>query len=196
MNRVLYRFRFIYAFPFFILSLLMLSSCGSSKKAVSSTGALATMKSSVVIKKKVPPVTIDVKNVDAASLVKFSKTLIGVPYKYGSMNKEIGFDCSGFIYYVFNHFKIKVPRTSTAFTNAGTEIPIAKSKEGDLILFTSSDARSGIVGHMGIVTKTTADNVFFIHAASGGGRGVMISSLNSYFIPRFVKVIRIFNKIH
>lgn len=155
-------------------------------------GALSSIKSTVVIKNNVPAVYIDVKKVEAATLVNFAKTLQGVPYKYGSAKKENGFDCSGFINYVFNHFNIKVPRTSVAFTNAGVEVPIAQSKEGDLILFTGSDAKSGIVGHMGIVTKTTADNVFFIHAASGGGKGVLISSLNSYFIPRFVKVIRVF----
>lgn len=177
-----------------LLSLLFLmSACSSSKKTANNTaGTLASMKSSVIIKKKVPAIKIDTKNVSAGALVQFSKTLLGVPYKYGSMKKENGFDCSGFINYVFNHFNIKVPRTTVDFTNAGKEVLIEDSKEGDLILFTGSDAKSGVVGHMGIVTKTTQHDVFFIHAASGGGKGVMISSLNSYFIPRFVKVIRVF----
>lgn len=177
-----------------LLSLLFLmSACSSSKKSVSSTSrTLASMKSSVVIKKEVPAIKIDTKNVSAGAVVQFSKTLLGVPYKYGSMKKENGFDCSGFINYVFNHFNVKVPRTTVDFTNAGKEVPIKDSKEGDLILFTGSDAKSGVVGHMGIVTKNTQQDVFFIHAASGGGKGVMISSLNSYFIPRFVKVIRVF----
>lgn len=186
------QFRFIHPISIFITGMVLFSACSSSKKMARTTGALSSMRSTVVIKKNVSAVNIDVKKVDPESLVKFSKTLIGVPYKYGSTKKENGFDCSGFINYVFNHFDIKVPRTSVAFTNAGKEVPIANSKEGDLILFTGSDATSGVVGHMGIVTKTTPDTVFFIHAASGKGKGVMISSLNSYFIPRFVKVIRIF----
>lgn len=177
-----------------LLSLLFLmSACSSSKRsAINTTGTLASMMSPVVIKKKVPAIKIDTKNVSAVAVVQFSKTLLGVPYKYGSMKKENGFDCSGFINYVFNHFNVKVPRTTVDFTNAGKEVPIGDSKEGDLILFTGSDAKSGVVGHMGIVTKTTQHDVSFIHAASGGGKGVMISALNSYFIPRFVKVIRVF----
>lgn len=185
------RFRYIYSITFFLVFMLLFSACSSSKKSARTNGALSSMRSTIVIKKNVPAVNIDVKTVEPESLVNFSKTLIGVPYKYGSTKKENGFDCSGFIFYVFNHFNINVPRTSAAFTNAGKEVPISNSKEGDLILFTGSDAKSGVVGHMGIVTKTTSDNLFFIHAASGAGKGVMISSLNSYFIPRFVKVIRI-----
>ena len=176
-----------------MLSIFFLSACSSTKKSIiTKSGTLVSMKSTVEINSKVPVKNIDTKNTSATTVVKFSKTLIGVPYLYGSMKKENGFDCSGFINYVFNHFKINVPRTTVEFTNAGKEVPIAESREGDLILFTGSNAKSGVVGHMGIVTQTTPDNVFFIHAASGGGKGVMISSLNSYFIPRFVKVVRVF----
>lgn len=194
MEHLLRKYRSLPICSALLLSLLFLmSACSSSKKSASNTsGTLASMKSTVVIKKKVPAIKIDTKNVSADAVVQFSKTLLGVPYKYGSMKKENGFDCSGFINYVFNHFKVKVPRTTVDFTNAGKEVPIEDSKEGDLILFTGSDAKSGVVGHMGLVTKTTQHDVFFIHAASGGGKGVMISSLNSYFIPRFVKVIRVF----
>ena len=44
-------------------------------------------------------------------IVAFAKTLIGVPYKYCSMTHSGGFDCSGFVNYVFNHFIIVVPRS-------------------------------------------------------------------------------------
>jgi hypothetical protein len=43
---------------------------------------------------------------------------------------------------------------------------------------------------MGIVTSNKNGDVEFIHASSS--RGVMISGMNSYFVPRFVKVNRIF----
>jgi cell wall-associated NlpC family hydrolase len=108
------------------------------------------------------------------------------------MVKENGFDCSGFINYVFNHFKISVPRVSKDFTNAGQAVSTLESKRGDIILFTGSDPNSGVVGHMGIITRNDRGVLQFIHAASGKGGGVMISTMNSYFMPRFVKVIRIF----
>ncbi|RZJ78560.1 MAG: peptidoglycan endopeptidase [Chryseobacterium sp.] len=130
------------------------------------------------------------KNVDADELVVFAETLQGIPYKYGSADKAKGFDCSGFITYVFSHYKINVPRVSSDFTNAGKEVWIGESKRGDIILFTGSDMNSGVVGHMGIITGNQKGNLNFIHA---GSNGVAITGMNSYFVPRFVKVIRLFN---
>jgi cell wall-associated NlpC family hydrolase len=123
-------------------------------------------------------------------LVNFAKTLIGTPYLYASTNREKGFDCSGFITYVFNHFKITVPRSSVDFTNVGTPINIKNAVGGDLILFTGTDSTSTIVGHMGIVTENT-DSLRFIHSSSGKANGVTITALNKYYVKRFVKVIRI-----
>ncbi|HEY9341836.1 MAG TPA: NlpC/P60 family protein [Hanamia sp.] len=173
--------------------LIFITSCSTSRKSTAKpeVASSADIKSVVVIKKKVPARIINTKNISADEVVSFAETLLGVKYSYGSSVKEKGFDCSGFINYVFNHFKIPVPRISSDFTNAGKEIPITDSRRGDIILFTGSDARSGIVGHMGIITQNEKGNIEFIHAATS--RGVMISGMNSYFVPRFVKVNRIFN---
>lgn len=174
-----------------IISILILTGCSASRRTNKPETTNSTdIRSSVVIKKKVPERNIDTKNIAANDAVDFAKTLIGVKYKYGSMDKERGFDCSGFINYVFNHFHISVPRTSADFTNAGINIPIEYSKAGDIILFTGSDVKSGVVGHMGIITENNNGDVKFIHASESSG--VMISGMNSYFIPRFVKVNRIF----
>ncbi len=184
----------IFRILFFIGFVAMLQSCSSSRKTSNSNRSndINDIKSTVVIKNNPARRNIDVKNVQADELVDFAKTLVGVPYKYGSLKKENGFDCSGFVNYVFNHFKISVPRTTVDFTNAGKEIPFKESRPGDIILFTGSNASSGVVGHMGIITIHDKKNFRFIHAASGNGVGVIISEMNSYFIPRFVKVIRVF----
>lgn len=171
----------------------MLQSCASTKPAkapASQAIGAGELKSTVVIHKKVPARTIDVGSVSPDDVATYAETLVGIPYRFGSMKRENGFDCSGFINFVFNHFNIKVPRTSVEFTNAGKEIKPAFSKKGDLILFTGSDANSGEVGHMGIVLENKKHHFSFIHASTS--RGVMVSTLNSYFTPRFVKVIRIF----
>lgn len=125
-------------------------------------------------------------------IVNFAQTLTGVPYKYASSNPEEGFDCSGFITYVFKKFGIKVPRSSIDFTNRGVEVPLQKAKRGDLILFTGTDSSSRNVGHMGIITENT-DGLRFIHSSSGKANGVTISALNKYYQRRFVKVISIEN---
>jgi cell wall-associated NlpC family hydrolase len=93
---------------------------------------------------------------------------------------------------VFNHFKIKVPRTSENFTNAGKEVSIEDSKIGDIILFTGSDAKSAKVGHIGFITSNENGKITFIHASSGVGKKIMKSQMSAYFVLRFVKVIRVF----
>lgn len=175
-----------------ITFLLFLVGCSSSRKTAvkPETTKASDIRSSVIIKNKVAAHTINTKNISANEVVSFAETLKGVKYTYGSSVKEKGFDCSGFITYVFSHFKISVPRISSDFTNAGKEIPIQQSRRGDIILFTGSNANSGVVGHMGIITENKDGNVEFIHAATS--QGVMISGMNSYFVPRFVKVNRIF----
>ena len=132
------------------------------------------------------------ETVQPDSIVAFAKTLIGIPYLYASTDPRKGFDCSGFITYVFNHFNLGVPRSSVDFTNMGREIDIEKAKPGDLILFTGTDSSILIVGHMGIVENVKDDTLRFIHSTSGKAKGVVISPLGDYYKKRFVKVIRIF----
>ena len=174
------------------LSYFLLQSCSSSRKSLNRKDD-TEIKSHVVLKTKVPYRAINTKSISANEVVDFAETLLGIPYKYASADKEKGFDCSGFISYVFNHYKISVPRSSIDFTNAGKEINIKDCLRGDIILFTGSNPTSGVVGHMGIITKNKNKEIQFIHSASGNNKGVMISGMGDYFIGRFVKVIRVFS---
>jgi cell wall-associated NlpC family hydrolase len=124
--------------------------------------------------------------------VDYAKTLISTRYVWGSVNPEIGVDCSGFVNHVSNHFGIAVPRTSAQFTHLGTAVTVEEAKPGDLILFTGSNPKKRVVGHMGIVTENPADHLSFIHSSSGHKRGVHISELQGYYKTRLVKIIRIF----
>jgi len=126
------------------------------------------------------------------SLVAFGKSLVGTPYLYASSDPQNGFDCSGFITYVFNHFGIAVPRSSVDFTNVGIEIPKEFASPGDLILFTGTDSTIRIVGHMGIVESNERGTLLFLHSTSGKTYGVTISPLKGYYKGRFEKVIRVF----
>ena len=125
-------------------------------------------------------------------LLSFAKSLVGIPYLYASADPANGFDCSGFITYVFNHFNIAVPRSSVDFTDIEKEIPLAEALPGDLILFTGTDSLIRIVGHMGIVASLDNNQLSFIHSTSGKANGVTITPLNNYYMGRFVKVIRVF----
>lgn len=136
--------------------------------------------------------TVQTGKTSADDLVAYAKTLIGIPYKYGSARPDSGFDCSGFITYVFNHFGIAVPRSSVAFTQVGRTVPLQEARPGDLILFTGTQAGSSVVGHMGIVTEN-ADSVRFIHSTSGRQYGVVVSAVTPQYQKRFVRVARVFS---
>ena len=125
-------------------------------------------------------------------LLAFAKTLVGTPYKYASTDPAVGFDCSGFLTYVFNHFNIAVPRSSVDFTDVERTIELTDAKPGDLVLFTGTDSTNRLVGHIGIITSFENGEYHFIHSTSGKAMGVTISALSKYYSFRFVKVIRIF----
>ncbi|MFD0764428.1 C40 family peptidase [Mucilaginibacter lutimaris] len=125
-------------------------------------------------------------------LLSFAHTLKGIPYKYASIDPTQGFDCSGFITYVFNHFKIAVPRRSVDFTYINHTVDLNYAKTGDLILFTGTDSTVREVGHMGIVIKSPGKELTFIHSTSGKADGVTETPFNSYYQGRYVKTVRIF----
>jgi cell wall-associated NlpC family hydrolase len=141
---------------------------------------------------KIANLKINIGNTKPAELLAFAQTLMGVRYKYGSSDPVNGFDCSGFITYVFNHFNIAVPRSSIEFTNYNKVVDLNEARPGDLILFTGTDSTIREVGHMGIITSVNNDLVEFIHSSSGKANGVTITPLNKYYLGRFVKVIRVF----
>ena len=139
------------------------------------------------------PLNKEINSITPHELVTYAKTLVGIPYLYASTNPAQGFDCSGFISYVFNHFQIAVPRSSVDFTNVGKTIDVQAAKEGDLILFTGTVDSIRIVGHMGIVTENV-DTLKFIHSTSGKAYGVTISPFSEHYKKRFVKVVRVFTE--
>jgi cell wall-associated NlpC family hydrolase len=138
-----------------------------------------------------PSEGIDTKSINPEQVMVFAETLIGTPYVYASINPQVGFDCSGFITYVFNHFNISVPRSSVNFTNVGKSISVEEAKRGDIILFTGTNPLERHVGHMGLVVSNNSE-LKFIHSTSGKAMGVTITPLNDYYKSRFVKTIRIF----
>jgi cell wall-associated NlpC family hydrolase len=138
-----------------------------------------------------PSKDVNTKNVQPGEVLQLAKTLVGVPYQYASSDPKKGFDCSGFITYVFNRFGISVPRSSIDFTNVGTEVSPDNARPGDLILFTGTNPLERFVGHMGIITENK-DSLRFIHSSSGKANGVTITPLNDYYKSRYVKIVRIF----
>ncbi|PLT28215.1 C40 family peptidase [Peribacillus deserti] len=117
-----------------------------------------------------------VYKVDNTRLIHFAKKFMGVPYVWGGTSPS-GFDCSGFIYYVFKEQGIYLPRTSSAlYSNIG--LRVSAPKAGDLVFFNTSG--SG-VSHVGIYIG----NNEFISATSSKGIAVYSMS-NSYWAPKYL----------
>ncbi|RZL18841.1 MAG: NlpC/P60 family protein [Pedobacter sp.] len=125
-------------------------------------------------------------------LLDFAKTMLGIRYRSASSSPSRGFDCSGFVNYVFSNFGFKVPRSSRDFAASGESKKLEDAKIGDVILFTGTNSRSRTPGHVGIVYSVDGDEVKFIHSSSGHAKGVTITSLDEgFYKKRFLKIVSI-----
>jgi cell wall-associated NlpC family hydrolase len=136
------------------------------------------------------PLTTELPAIDSLSkrdsLLLFAEELLGTPYLSASADTT-GFDCSGFVYYVFSQFDIEVPRSSAAYASFGKEIRLQEIKKGDVLLFLSPTRP--VIGHVGIVIRPAGDSTEFIHATSGKAMSVVVSNLNSPYKDRFIKAV-------
>ncbi|RZK19397.1 MAG: NlpC/P60 family protein [Pedobacter sp.] len=128
---------------------------------------------------------------NSETLIDFAKSMLGIRYRYATSNPKLGFDCSGFVSYVFSNFGFKVPRSSREFSGAGKETNLENAKVGDVLIFTGSNSKVRRIGHVGIVYSIDADGIKFIHASSGKAKGVTITPLNGHYKTRFMKIVSI-----
>jgi len=114
-----------------------------------------------------------------------AKELIGVKYKFGGSSPSTGFDCSGFVGYVFKEgADIKLPRSSREMRRVGEAVDLKSLKPGDLIFFKINTSHVGI--YIG--------NNKFIHAPSTG-RSVAIDNLmSSFFKNRVIGARRVISE--
>jgi len=128
------------------------------------------------------------------SIITFSKKQLGVKYKWAHSSPKSGFDCSGFVYYVFDHFNVKVPRASMDYEKAGRIISPDSCLPGDIIVFTGTNSKIRRPGHVGIVLSNPGEELTFIHSSSGTkNNGVIISSFQKSpaYKKRFIKIVRL-----
>lgn len=108
-----------------------------------------------------------------------AERLVGAPYKFGGADLN-GFDCSGFVYYVFFNEGILLPRSTNELFKKGKTISIRRAEKGDILFFKIEKENL----HVGIYTGKRT----FIHASS---TGVKIDVLNKFWKKRMIKIKRV-----
>lgn len=124
---------------------------------------------------------------DAYAISGTALSLRGAPYKNGGSDPW-GFDCSGFVWYVFDQHGVRLPRTVTEQFRTGTRIDATDLRPGDLVFFdTINGAPPNLATHVGI--SIGGDE--FVHAPSTAGQ-VRVERLGSgYWAPRFLGARRV-----
>lgn len=117
-------------------------------------------------------------------LVKTAKQYLGVKYTFGGSTPK-GFDCSGYVQYVYGKHNKKLPRTADIQYTVGK--PVTKTTElkpGDLVFFATGKAKE--INHVGIYIGKNE----FINAQTS--KGVAIARLdNPYWKPRYLGAKRV-----
>ena len=130
----------------------------------------------------------------ADSLVQFALAQRGTPYVYAGTQPATGFDCSGFIHYVFGHFHLDTPHSTALLIDVGQPVPRAQARPGDIVVFTGTAATSTTPGHAGIVISALGETPLrFVHASSAKREsGVKISQVeDTDYERRFMQVRRV-----
>jgi cell wall-associated NlpC family hydrolase len=109
------------------------------------------------------------------SLVDNAKKYIGVSYHYSQSN-ENGFDCSGYVKYVYGNFGYTLPRSSYDQYKKSRHVKANKAQPGDLVFFVT---RGNKISHVGIYLG----NNQFIHSP-GKGKSVSISNLDEVYYKK------------
>ena len=125
----------------------------------------------------------------AARVLATADRYVGTRYRYGGESPAEGFDCSGFVQFVYGRHGVELPRVSYQQAGAGRAAPreVAALQPGDLMFFATGGGR---VDHVAIY----AGEGRVIHAASGAG-SVRYDDLDTdrgeWLLSRFVSSRRV-----
>lgn len=117
-----------------------------------------------------------------SSIINTAMNYLGVPYVWGGSTPS-GFDCSGFVQYVFKKNGVSLPRTAASQSGVGTSVSRANLQPGDLVFFSNG----GGISHVGIYIG----NGNMVHAPHTGDV-VKVTSINSsYYISHYAGAKRV-----
>ena len=121
----------------------------------------------------------------AQEIILHALSQTGVKYKYGGINPNSGFDCSGFVRYVFQQAaNLTLPHGANAMSQLGQKVNTNDLQPGDLVFF---NTMKSVYSHVGIYVG----NNRFIHAPSAGS-SISVADMNdSYWSKRYTGARRV-----
>ena len=148
-----------------LFTLLLLSACGTThhETAVQTTSYTAPHDDEARM----------------SNLAIYAMSLYDTPYQYGGKSRVNGFDCSGFVQFVFqNSLGLQLPRTSAEMSRVGMPLDARQLKPGDLVFFNTTRSPNS---HVGIFIGENR----FVHSPKTG-KAIMLTSLNDkYWSARY-----------
>jgi cell wall-associated NlpC family hydrolase len=141
-----------------ILLMLVCSACGTAHRENSSPGF---------------------SNEAMNDLAIYAISLADTPYQYGGNSPENGFDCSGFVRYVFQKsLGLKLPRTSLEISRVGEPLKEGPLRPGDLVFF---NTQQQAYSHVGIYVGENR----FVHAPKRGKGIAIVNMREDYWRSRY-----------
>jgi cell wall-associated NlpC family hydrolase len=117
-------------------------------------------------------------------LIPYALALQGTPYRWGGNTPAEGFDCSGFVRYVYGRYGVPLPRRAVEQAAWVPKVPLQARRAGDLLFF---DTGTHPVSHVGIYIGRDE----FVHASSSRTGQVMVTDLRKpYWWAHLVAVGR------
>jgi cell wall-associated NlpC family hydrolase len=123
------------------------------------------------------------------SILDYADDFLGIKYRSGGKTPK-GFDCSGFVMFVFKNFGYTTPPSSSAIKTVGKEVKRDSAQPGDIIYFTGTNLKTKRPGHVGIITEIEDGVIHFIHASINLGISVTNTD-EAYYKKRYLGIRRV-----
>ncbi len=120
---------------------------------------------------------------EGRDIVNYALQFVGYKYSWGGKSPDTGFDCSGLVYYVYQHFGYTLNRVAADQAKNGVHVDESDLQPGDILCFYSG---SSYIGHVGIYIGDGK----FVHAANSA-TGVIVTELAGYYSTRGYEARRI-----
>ena len=169
------------------LGVLLLTSC--AQQSTLNQSAMDVLASIVLAGSPTGSSRSTSTSASAARVLDTADDYLGVPYRWGGTSPETGFDCSGYVRYVFARQGVQLPRTSREQAGAGQGVSarVSQLRQGDIMLFAESHKQ---ISHVAIY----AGDGRIIHSSSSGG-GVRYDDLDTkrgqWFVQHMVAARRL-----